>query len=119
MNKIIQEQLKKTVEADLSNFDESTQEYFIPQKKETKFEIDHVYLIKLTNEMNNPYNSINTNWNNGNRPTFEYCKIDVSRIMGRMLYVNAIVYDNINNVDLDDIWTGWISRDLIEVIKEL
>lgn len=47
MNKIIKEQLDKVTRADLSNFNEETNTYFIPKKNEIKVENNKAYLIHI------------------------------------------------------------------------
>ena len=49
MNKIIEEQLKKTENVDLSNFDKETNTYYIKKRQDIKVEEDQCYILKLKN----------------------------------------------------------------------
>ena len=49
MNKIIEEQLKKTENVDLSNFDKETNTYYIKKRQDIKVEEDQCYNLKLKN----------------------------------------------------------------------
>ena len=119
MNKIIEAQLNKVKEADLSQFDPETNTYKIPRKKDIKVEEDGCYLIRckptlFTNIV------LKTNWNNDKPfPKTTYLKIDVSRKMSGMIKVVGIGYDIVNHTSLDYFWTGWLTLNDIEVIKKL
>lgn len=118
MNKIIESQLSKVREADLSNFDPETNTYKIPRKREIKVEEDGCYLVKckptlFTNIV------LKTNWNNNSVPKVDYLKIDVSRKMSDKIKVVGLGYDFINDKTLDYFWSGWLTLGDIEVIKKL
>lgn len=46
-NKIIEEQLKKINDADLSNFNKEENTYYIPKKQTIKIEENNCYILKL------------------------------------------------------------------------
>lgn len=117
-NKIIEEQLKKVEYADLSNFNEETNTYFIPKRTDIKLEEDNCYLIKLkptlfTNE------TLKTNWNKGSVPKYEYLKVDVSKKMVNMIKVVATAFDYDLNQDLSYFWSGWLTIADIEVLQKI
>ena len=118
MSKIIQEQLQKVNFADLSNFNPETNTYIIPQKKDIKVEVDGCYLVKLlptfyTNEV------VKVNWNENKTPIYDCLEIDITKILGKMIKVNCIGYDEKENCPLNYFWSGWLYLPDIEIIKKL
>lgn len=62
MNKIIEEQLKKVVFADLNNYNENTNTFIIPKYSKPSFEIGKCYLVKVAGRIiNNNISSLATN----------------------------------------------------------
>lgn len=118
MNKLIEEQLKKVIFADLSNFNPDTNTYIIRKKEEIKINVDECYLIRFTDNFFNNATVI-TNWNSGNVPKFKSCKADIAKTMGKMIKVNCIGYDEDTDEDLSLFWSGWIYLPDVEVIKKL
>ena len=118
MNKLIEDQLKKVTCADLSNFNKETNTYLIPKKRDIKIEQDKCYLIRLTDKFFNN-ETVCINWNSGKLPKFKACKVDVLKIMGKMIKVNCIGYDEETDEDLSYFWTGWIYLPDVEVIKKI
>lgn len=121
MNKIILEQLKKVMVADLSNAKNNPYNFIIPKYEKDRFEENKCYLIQLDKNLiiNNPNSIVQINWNNNTYPQYEYLKIDVCKIMGKMIKVNSIAYDNNTNQDIDIMWSGWLPIDFIKIIKIL
>lgn len=117
-NKIIEEQLKKVEYADLSNFDAKTNTYMIPKRVDVKIEEDKCYLIQLLPTLFKN-ETLKINWNSGNMPTFDYMKIDVSKMIGKMIKVVGTGYDFEEQKDLATFWSGWLSTQDIKVIKKL
>jgi len=112
MRETIKKQLEAVVYADLSNFDEKTNTYYIPKYSKPKYEVKGCYLIKVANEIvNNPDSVIATNWNHGTAPSCQYLKIYVSKTMGRMVYVDGVGYDYTTKTDLNYMWSGWLPID--------
>lgn len=118
MSKVIQDQIRKIQNADMSHFDEETNSYFIPQKKEIRVEQDNCYLIHLRGVAFSNQ-TVNINWNNGNSPKHPYMKVDISNIIGRMIKVVGVRYDPIMKLDSAEFWSGWLSLDDIEVLERL
>ena len=118
VNKIIEQQLKKLEYADISNFDAATNTYIIPKKVDIKIEEDKCYLIQLLptlfkNEV------LKTNWNAGSMPVYNYMKVDVSKIIGKMIKVVGTGYDIETQTDISSFWSGWLSTQDIKVIKKI
>lgn len=118
ISKLIRDQLNKTIYADLSNFDELTNTYFIKKREDVKIEEDNFYLIHLkmsafTNK------TISDNWNAGSIPPVAYMKIDASKVMGKMVKVLGAGFDIENNRDLSVFWSGWLCVDDIEVLYKI
>lgn len=117
MNKLIKEQLEKVNFADLSHFDDKTNTYFIPKKKEINYEVDKSYLIRLkpsfrTNEV------VIVNWNGNKTPIYNTLIVDVQKILGKMVKVNCIGYDEETDSSLDYFWSGWLYIPDTEIIKK-
>lgn len=121
MNKIIEEQLRKCQVADLSKFDTDTNTYHIARFKQVRLEVNSCYLIKLSDILLDKELSsiLSSNWNRGTVPTSKYMKIDVSKVLGKMIYINGIGYDFDNKVDTDVMWSGWLPIQDIEVIERI
>lgn len=122
MRKIIQDQLDKVIYADLSNFDEATCTYHIPKQKEKiRFEINKTYIIKLDQSLlkfgENPI--LESNWNNGKVPKNIFYKAEVTKIVGKMVYITGIEFDLNLNADLSNFWQGYLPIDKVEIIKIL
>lgn len=107
--------------ADLSHYDEVKHTYNIPKFNEFKYEVDKCYLIHLDKSLliNDPNSLLISNWNKGSVPPSEYMKVDVSKILGKMIYINGLGYNPDTNEDYDDVWSGWLPTSLIEMISLL
>ena len=121
MNKTIQEQLDKVKIADLSQFNEETNTYFIPKFTYVKVENDRCYLICLDDVLlvENPNSILMTNWKNRTTPKCKYMKVEVVKNLGKMILVNGIGYDNNTKEDLNYSWYGWLPVQNIKVISKL
>lgn len=120
MRKLIKEQLSQVQVADLSKFDNATNTCFIPKYIKPNYDIGKCYIIKLSNLVVNNATSVwASNWNNGTYPKNNYLKIYVSKILGKMIYVDAIAYDIEADKDLLDMWAGWLPESEIKQIKTL
>ena len=119
MNKIIKEQLNKIQVANMNNYNENNYSFTIPKYNADRFEDDKCYLIELDNSLiiNDEESLLQCNWNNGTYPSHKYLKIDVNKVMGKMIKVNSIAYDYVNQKDLNVIWSGWLPIDLIKIIE--
>ena len=118
VNELIERELKKVEKADLSNFNSETNTYFIPKRKDIKIEEDCCYLIHLKDTIFRN-ETLKVNWNNGSLPIYNYLKIDVSKIMAKMIKVVAVGFDNETQTDISYFWSGWLTTDEIEVIKKI
>jgi hypothetical protein len=122
MNKIIESQLKKVREADISHFDERTSSYFIPKKVDIKLEENNYYIIELNDILLKPNSSLNSlinNWNNGSIPKNKWYKIDVCQKLGDMVKINGAAFDYNTKIDLLDMWSGWLPIKEIKVLEKL
>lgn len=118
VNQLIEKELKKVEKADLTHFDPATNTYFIPKRKDIKIEEDHCYLIHLKDSIFNN-TTLKVNWNNGSLPSYNYLKVDVSKVMSKMIKVVGVGFDFEKQEDLSYFWSGWLTTDEIEVIKKL
>ena len=124
MNPFIKAQLDKVTKLDLPNYDEDTVELLIEKgnKSATIFlEQDNCYLISVEDYILNPPEgfTLHTNWNQGRTPTHKFMKIDVTKIMGKMVKVTSVGYDMENHSDTTDLWDGWLPEKSITIIERL
>ena len=118
VTELIEKELKKVEKADLSHFDSTSNTYFIPKRQDIKIEEDNCYLIHLKPSIFNN-ETLKINWNQGNLPKYDYVKVDVSKVMAKMIKVVAVGYDNNTQADVSYFWSGWLTVDEIEVIKKI
>lgn len=124
MNPLIKEQLKKINRVKVPSFDENTQTITLLKsdiQSTDSLQEDRCYLISVENYILNPPDgfTLHTNWNNNIVPKHKFMKIDVSKIMGKMVKVNSVGYDMKHQVDLTDVWSGWLPRKSITIIENL
>lgn len=121
MDKVIEEQLKKVQYADLSNFDEKTNTYIIKKRVDLKLEEDHYYIIQIKDDfLRNGKNDIITiNWNAGKYPKNKYYRVDVTKVMGKMVRVNGSAFDYETGEELTESFSGWLSLNCIIVLEEI
>lgn len=113
---VIQDQLKKVLVADLSNFDEKTNTFFIKKYEHTKFEVGKYYLIRLDNTLMNRDNEIMCNWNNSEIPEHNIFKVEIIKEMGKLIYVQGVSYDE-EKGNTGEIWSGWLPTDEIKLLE--
>ena len=118
VSEIIKKELQKVEKADLTHFDPETNTYFIPKRNDIKIEEDNCYLVHLKDTLFNNQ-TLKVNWNNGSLPIYSYLKVDVSKIMAKMIKVVAVGFDNETQSDISYFWSGWLTLDEIEVLKKL
>ena len=118
--KLVLEQLKKVNYADLSNFDKETNTYMIPRYSKPKYDVGKMYVVKIPLDILNMTNSaLATNWNNCTCPKSEYLKIYVSKMVGKMIYVDSLGFDFEGNKDLTNMWSGYLPTEEITQIQAL
>lgn len=114
---LVKDQLSKVIYADLSNYDKETNTYYIPKINQIKLKINHQYLIKIkdslyTNEI------LRNNYNNGKNPPCKCYLVDVVLILGKIIKVNGVEYDLLNDMILNNLWSGYLAIKDIEVLEE-
>lgn len=125
MNPLIKEQLNKIKKIKLPPFDDNTTVITLEKSNEavtaTLLQEDCCYLISVEDYILNPPDgfTLHTNWNNNIIPKHKTMKVDVTKIMGKMVKVNAIGYDMKNQVDTNDMWSGWLPQKSITIIERL
>lgn len=120
IRKIIKEQLKKCQFADLNNYNEKTNTFFIRKYCKPTYEINHCYLVKLPLNIVNATDSVlAVNWNNGICPKTQYLKIYISKVLGSMIYVDSISFDFDIKQDLNIMWSGWLDSSQLTQISVL
>lgn len=124
MNQFILDQLNKVQVANMPPLDLSTTEITILKSKsnsEVVMNINKCYIIEVADYIINPPDNfdLHINWNNNKKPTSKCMKCVVTQILGKMVKIDSVGYDWDNNIDKNDIWTGWIPRKSITKIKEI
>jgi hypothetical protein len=121
MNKLIKNELNKVSVADLSNYNKSKGEFLIPRIRKIRLEENSYYIIKLDSMLLNAseMSVLSSNWNHGTFPPHTYLKVDVSKVLGKMVKVNSIAYDFENNKDLNSSWSGWLPIEQVEVLEKI
>ena len=116
-SKIVETQLKKCSYADLSHFDNTTGVFNIPKYSKPKFDIGKMYIIQVANELvDNNSSVIATNWNSGTSPKSPFLKIYVSKMVGKMIYVDSLVFNIKTKSDTNITWSGWLPTEQITQI---
>ena len=117
---IIKKQLEKCQFADLNNYDQVTNTFFIKKYYKPTYELNKCYLIKLPIEIiNNSDSVLAVNWNSGSSPSTQYLKIYISKILGNMIYVDSVGFNFETKQDLALMWSGWLDSNIITQIAVL
>lgn len=120
MREIIKNQLLKCTYANLNNYDPVTNTFFIPKYSKPQYLVNKMYLVQLPLHLvNNTTTVTATNWNNGTSPKYQYLKIYISKLLGKMIYVDSIGYDPATKQDLNVLWSGWLPTEEIIQIASL
>lgn len=124
MNPLIKDQLGKIRRIRVPAFDDSTTILTLSKSGVTMdsgLQEDRCYLISVEDYILNPPEgfTLHTNWNNNIAPKHKVMKVDVTKIMGKMIKVNSIGYDMKNQVDTNDMWSGWLPQKSIKIIERL
>ena len=124
MNPLIKDQLSKIQRLNVPSYDDSTTQLTLTKndiKVVESLQEDHCYLISVDDYILNPPEgfTLHTNWNNNTYPKHKIMKIDVTKIMGKMVKVNSMGYDMKNQTDTTDMWTGWLPQKSIKIIERL
>ena len=124
MNPLIKEQLKKIHRVKVPSFDENTQTITLLKsdiQSTDSLQENRCYLISVEDYILNPPEgfTLHSNWNNNIVPKHKFMKIDVFKIMGKMVKVNSVGYDMKHQTDFTDVWSGWLPRKSITIIENL
>lgn len=121
ISKLIRKELTKAMVADLTHYDETKNEFIIPKFKQVKLNENEYYLLKLDDVLlrEDGMEILINNWNKGSVPPFKYMKVGVDKVLGKMVLINGLGYDYVNNTDLDEMWAGWLPVTHVEVVSKL
>lgn len=119
MREIIKNQLLKCTYANLNNFNPETNTFYIPKYSKPQYVIGKMYLVQLPVELLNNSSVVAANWNNGSAPKFQYLKVYVSKLLGKMVYVDSIGYDPNTRQDINSLWSGWLPTEEIMQLATL
>ena len=112
LRKYIKDQLDKCCFADLSNFDPTTNTFMIKKYSKPVYSLQHCYVVNLLPHLLQPNSVLATNWNSGAIPPYHTLKIYVSKLFGRMIYVDSVAYDVATQQE-GPVWSGWLPIDEI------
>lgn len=121
MNKqeqLVLDQLSKVCYADLSNYNEEENSYFIPKINNIKIQLNHTYIIEIKESIKNNQ-VLKCNYNKGEIPPFKYCLMDVLLVLGKIIKINGVEYDLKNKKPLNNIWSGFLNINDIKVLEEV
>ena len=116
MNPVIKRELEK-VRAPLPDYDDDTTVITIlrksvePNINTPTFKQNSCYLIELEDYiLKEPPNfTLSSNWNRGIIPKSKFLKVEVCKVMGKMIQVNGSGYNPLDNIDKDDSYIGlWL-----------
>lgn len=117
-NKITKQQLEKVNVADLSNFVDGV--YYIKQRKDIHLDVNKCYHIELDDVLlQKENNEFAITYNKGVVPKNKCYTIDVSKNLGKLVYVNAIAYDKEAKQNLKEFWVGWLPLENIKVLERV
>ena len=126
MNPLIKAQLDKIKHIPLPKYDEHTTHLIIPRHgvappKNLELKEGKYYLIMVEDYIIKPFDgfTLHDNWNRVIQPKYKYLNIEILKIMGNMINVNSIGFDNESKQDIMDSWVGWLPRKSITTIQEL
>lgn len=124
MNKLILDQLQKCEHCSVPTYDENTTMLFIPKhsvKKPLVLEKDHCYQIEIADYILNPTEgfTLSQNWNSGTNPPTKVMNICVIQIMGKMIKIEGIAFDDQAQCPLNQTWTGWLPQTAIKIRGEI
>ena len=118
-NKLVQQQLDKVKEADLSNYDPEKGVFIIKKKEAIRFLENQCYIIQVDKELINNNKTLLANWNRGFLLSAEYYLIDIHQVLGNMLKVSGIVYNIETKQTLNTMWEGWLPTENIKIIERI
>lgn len=124
MNKLIKEQLEKIEIADLSNFDDNTNTYYIKKHVDEPsllMKVNTSYILKIDRALlkDGDAQLLSSNFNNNTYPPSEYFKAKVTNVVGTMIRVDGIAYDIKASTSLNEMWCGWLPKNGVKAIKEI
>ena len=127
MNPVIKRELEK-VRIPLPEYDDNTTLITILRKtiedqvKTFPIVVSNCYLIQLADYvLNEPPNfTLSANWNGGVVPKSKYLKVQITKVMGKMIQVDGSGFDMLTQADTSDAYIGlWLPLASIGVVKEL
>lgn len=118
MNPLIKKQLESCKNASVE-FDDNSLLIVIPKSTRINnnlLELDHTYLIEVSDlilNMNNDNSTLVSNWNNGQVVKSKQLKVSLSKIVNNMFRFDGVGTNNDSYMDL------WLPSDKFITLKEL
>lgn len=124
MHELILKELKRCKIANIPYVDEDTE--IIKIYKTIPIDLDNInigdkYIIEVMDYIVNPPDTfdLHANWNHNNVPKFSLMYCLVSKVMGKMIYIDAQKYNNETKEIEDEFWSGWIPKKSIKTIRRI
>lgn len=124
MNNLVKEQLKLCRKAQIPEFDDNTTKLIIPKGKRLEIQdvvVGNYYLIEVENYIINPFDGfdLHIKWNHNIVPKDKYMKCEILQVMGKMIKINSLGYNYLEDKDTNNVWEGWLPRKSFKIIKVL
>lgn len=124
MNPIIKQQLENCRVANVPILSEDMTVIHIPKGSENEvspYQVNKCYLMALEDYIINPPPdfTLADNWNNGSVPKYKYYLAEISKVVGKMIYISGVGYNMETATSTLDMWEGWIPQKAIKLIKEV
>lgn len=125
MNPIIKKQLDNVRFVPMPEYNDSTTHLIITKVEDVgtdQINVGDCYMIEVANYIINPPENfdLHTNWNGGIKPVYKYMKCAVTRLMGKMVKIDATYFDEKTGADLGkEMWSGWLPLKSIKIIKRI
>lgn len=124
MNPIIKQQLENCRVANVPILSEDMTVIQIPKGSENEvspYQVNKCYLMALEDYIINPPPdfTLADNWNKGSIPKYKYYLAEISKVVGKMIYISGVGYNMETATSTLDMWEGWIPQKAIKLIKEV
>ncbi len=116
MSERLTRELNKLKYANLVKVEE--EHYKINKNDKLHMETDKCYLIRLNDSIYNQDSNL-INWNNGRLPKGRFYQVEVTQVMGNMIKVSGIGFNDLNCTSFVENWFGWLPMDEIDVINKI
>jgi hypothetical protein len=100
----------------------SEYEFYIPKQDPMIPQVNHYYIIKLSDYLVHPYEGFDFHdrYNHGVVPNHVYMEVELVSVSGKLFQVRGVGYDLDNSLEYrNDYWEGFLPGKSIEFIREV